>query len=305
MTRVLLTGARGFIGVLALQRLTAEGHDVHAVMTDAPFPPGGGVTWHRADLLDADETRELVARVRPERLLHLAWYTEHGRYWRAPENLAWVAATLRLLDAFHAAGGSRAVLAGTCAEYDWAVSPLREDSTPLAPVSLYGTAKHATRLVAQAWAAEVGLELAWGRIFFVYGPGEAPERLVPSVARALLQGREAPTTAGEQVRDFLYVGDVAAAFVALLDSDVTGAVNIASGEGIAVGALVAEVARAVGRHELLRAGAVPMRPGDPAELVGDARRLREEVGFTPAVGVAEGVANAVAYWRLQLGVATA
>src|SRR5205085_8625551 len=125
--------------------------------------------------------------------------------WTAPENVRWVEASLALLRAFAEAGGRRAVLAGTCAEYDWGAGDevLNERNTPLRPDTLYGAAKHGLHVVGAAQAAQVGFELAWGRVFFLYGPGEAPGRLVPAVARALLAGEPAKTTAGTQVRDFL------------------------------------------------------------------------------------------------------
>src|SRR5437763_607652 len=145
-------------------------------------------------------------------------------------------------------GPTRAVLAGTCAEYDWSYGFCSEGVTPLAPQTLYGTAKHALRQVAEAFASQAGLSLAWGRIFFVYGPREDERRLVASVARALLAGEEAPTSEGSQLRDFLHVDDVAGAFAALLDAEgVTGAVNIGSGVPVSVRAVVEEVARAAGR----------------------------------------------------------
>ena len=298
MSRVLLTGAGGFIGAPALTALTAAGHDVHAV-SSRPRLDGAGATWHTVDLLDPVAVTALARELSAERLLHLAWYTEHGRYWQAPENLRWVQATLGLLAAFQAAGGTRAVLAGTCAEYDWSHPVLSETSTPLAPATLYGTAKHATHLVAQGWAEQVCLSLAWGRVFFLYGPGEAGSRLVPAVATALLAGRQAEVTSGEQTRDFMYVDDVAAAFVALLDSPVTGAVNVASGEELSVREFVEALALQTGRPELVRYGALPTRAGEPPRLVADVTRLRDEVGFASSVPLASGLARTVDWWRAR------
>src|SRR5204862_5004328 len=106
-------------------------------------------------------------------------------------------------------------------------------------------------------------------------------RLVPSVAGALLRGEEAPVTGGEQVRDFIAVEALGDAFAALLDSDVRGAVNVASGRGVPVRDLVAMVARAAGREELVRYGGLPPRPGDPAAIVADVGRLEREVGWRP------------------------
>ena len=197
--------------------------------------------------------------------MHLAWYAEHGSFWTAPENLDWVGATLALLRAFREAGGERAVVAGSCAEYAWdGEGRCIEGTTPLRPATLYGAAKHAAHVAAEAYASQEGLSLAWGRIFFSFGPGEAPGRLIPSVAGALLRGEEAPVTGGEQVRDFLAVEELGDAFAALLDSDVEGAVNVASGRGAPVRDLVAMVARAAGGEDLVRYGALPPAPGDPA-----------------------------------------
>ena len=101
-------------------------------------------------------------------------------------------------------------MAGTCAEYEWeARGRFVEGQTPLVPQTLYGAAKHGLGVVAQAYARQEGLSLAWGRIFFTFGPGEAAGRLVPSVARALLRGEEAPVTQGAQIRDFLAVDELA------------------------------------------------------------------------------------------------
>jgi nucleoside-diphosphate-sugar epimerase len=231
--------------------------------------------------------------VRPDVLVHLAWYVEPGRYWTAPENIRWVEASLALLRAFAAAGGRRAVVAGTSAEYDWRAveERIEEQRTPLRPTTLYGAAKHALHTAAAAYAEQAGFELAWGRIFFVYGPGEPAGRLVPSVATGLLAGEPVPTTRGDQIRDFMHVEDVAAAFAALAHDHTTGAVNIASGEPARVGDVVDMLAAQAGRPELLRPGALPDREGDPLRLVADVRRLREEVGFVPLIALPEGLAR--------------
>jgi nucleoside-diphosphate-sugar epimerase len=302
MSRVLLTGASGFLGAHTLAPLTEAGHEVHAIACAEP-PSGAareGVTWHRLDLTDARAAEALVSEIAAERLLHLAWYVEHGRYWQAPENVAWVEATLRLLRAFAAAGGRRAVMAGTCAEYEWSQAEAYDERTaPLAPATMYGVAKHATHLVAEHFAANAGVELAWGRIFMPYGPGERGERLVPSVIRALLAGHDAPVSDGAQERDFMYAEDVARAFTAILDSDVQGAINVASGRCCTIREMVTLLAEALGRPELVRWGAVSTRRGDPPRLVADVRRLRREVGFTPRVELEDGVGRTVDWWRTR------
>ena len=299
MSRVLVTGASGFLGRHAVAALAAGGHDVDAVARrPAGDPDPAGVTWHAADLLG--DPRELVGAVRPERLLHLAWYVEPADYLRSPENLAWVGASLRLLRAFAEAGGRRAVLVGTCAEYDWSTGGVLAEDAPIAPATVYGGAKDGLHRAAAAYAREAGVELAWARLFFLYGPGEPEGRLVPAVARALLEGRPAETTAGTAVRDYAYVGDVAGALAAVLDAGLTGPVNVGTGTGVPLRDVIEGVAEACGRPDLLRLGARPERPGDPRELVAGVARLTGEAGFTPAVDLQAGLARTVDWWRSRI-----
>ncbi len=281
--RVLVTGGAGFIGRHAVPLLRARGFEVHAP------------THAEADLLAPGVAAALMARLRPTHLMHLAWNAKPGRFWSAPDNLDWVAASLALHRAFASAGGRRAVFAGSCAEYDWSHALLDEATTPCSPATLYGTAKDALRRL--VLASPEGASLAWGRIFFLYGPGEPPGRLLPDVISALLAGAEALCGDCLVERDFLHVADVAAALVALLACDVTGSINIASGCCVPLRRLVDEAARQLGRPDLLRYGARRGLAVEPARLAAATRRLREEVGFAPRFGLQDGLADVIARWR--------
>ncbi|HLY49388.1 MAG TPA: NAD(P)-dependent oxidoreductase [Solirubrobacteraceae bacterium] len=302
MKRVLVTGATGFIGRWTLPRLVAQGYEVHALSRrggGAAGPPE--VRWETLDLLDPATAGELIERISPTHLLHLAWYAEPGKFWHSPENLRWVEASLRLLRAFAAGGGERVLAAGTCAEYEWqARVRCLEDETPCRPATVYGASKHGLHLIAQKFAEREGLSLAWGRIFFVFGPGEHPQRLGGGAARALARGEPAELSHGRQVRDFLYSEDLADAFVAVLDSGVEGAVNLASGQATTIRELVEALALAAGRPDLPRFGARDPAPGEPAALTADVTRLREQVGWTPPASLQERARDTIAWWRTQL-----
>ncbi len=290
----MLTGATGFVGRHTLTALIEDGHEVHAVARRRG--PDAGVTWHEVDLLAGCD---VVGDVQPEILVHLAWYAEHGKFWSSPENVRWVEASLALIRAFVAAGGRRAVIAGTCAEYEWS-REVYPESALLRPSTLYGAAKHDLHVVASALAEQAGLSLAWGRLFFLYGPFEAPGRLVPSLVLPLLRRERAAMTEGFQRRDFLHVADAGSAFAALADSPVTGAVNVASGKAVALRELGQQIAKLLDGEALLQIGARPTRAGEPDALVADVRRLRDEVGWSLKIPLDEGLASAIAWWRKRL-----
>jgi nucleoside-diphosphate-sugar epimerase len=297
--RVLVTGASGFIGRHSLRFLVEQGYEVHAVARGA-VPPTDLVTAHSCDLLDDRATAALIRAVRPTHLLHFAWYAIPGKFWTAPENLDWAAASLRLLRTFADSGGRRAVCAGSCAEYDWSEPLLSETTTKLAPRTLYGTAKNAVRSCLEHAAATLGLDWAWGRVFFLYGPHEAPGRLVSDVVAALVAGNRIAVSAGLQQRDFLHVEDVARSFVTVLDSDLQGALNIAAGRTVAVRDVVERIGALTGRAELIDIGGRAAPPHDPAALAAGIDRLTT-LGFTPRYDLTAGLAQTVEWWRSRAG----
>lgn len=300
MKRVIVTGANGFIGRHATGQLLREGWEVHALGRSLPAgeAPRQRLLHHRLDLMDAQALRACIGSIGAGALLHLAWDTDPATYRSSLANFDWVGASLALLDAFRRAGGVQAVCAGSCAEYDWRHGYCREDLTPLRPDSVYGRCKRALSDLSLAYAEASGLSLTWGRVFFLYGPHEPAARLVPAVVRALLGGEPVAVSSGEQLRDYLHVADVAAAFVRLLDAAPGGCVNIASGEPVAVRRIVETLAGLLDGHGRLHFGAVPRPAGDPALIAGDNARLRA-CGWQPRYTLDAGLADAIDWWRTR------
>lgn len=290
--RVVLTGATGFVGRQAIVPLRARGFEVHALGRRPTAAPG--VVDHLLDLLSEDPA-PLLRAIRPTHLLHLAWDVTPGRFWTATENLDWVSASLRLYRAFLAAGGDRVAVAGTCAEYDWTGPLLDEATTPLRPATLYGVAKHALH---QLLAAS-GANLAWGRVFFLYGPHEAPSRLVPSVIAPLLRGEPALVGDGMAERDLMHVADVARALVALLDSSHVGAANVATGACLPLRTVVQGIADQLGRKDLVRFGARLSPPGEPARLAASTDVITG-LGFRSKFTVDTGISDTIGWWKRRM-----
>lgn len=290
MPRILVTGASGLIGRAAVPELAAAGFEVVALSRSGPV--AGADRTIAADLLDVGAPASILRQTGPSHLLHLAWAGGRDR-WGGAVNLDWVAATLTLVRAFAAAGGRRAVLAGSCAEYDWTAGEVFSEEAPLRPATLYGAAKAATGTLLSAAAPALGLSVAWARPFFVYGPGEGEGRLLGDLSAGLRAGRPVETTDGMQERDFLHSADLGRGLALLARSDLGGAVNLGSGRGTAVRDLILGAARILGREDLVRLGARPRPAGDPVRIVADAGRAARELGFTPRIGLAEGLADAL------------
>jgi len=298
--RVIVTGANGFIGRYALPLLVEAGFDVHALSRRTDLEPIEGVTWHSVDIMHEQDIESLCAALNATHLLHLAWYTEHGKFWYGDQNLDWVCCSLSLLKIFIQFGGKRVVFAGSCAEYDWSQGLCSDMRTPCNPATLYGVSKHALHQIAEAYCTQHQVSIAWGRVFFLYGPGELASRFVPAVINGLLRQEEVPCSDGSQIRDFMHVEDVASAFAALLKSDLTGAVNIASGESCTlreIGEMIMQQIKGDGR---VKFGALPNRSSDPSMLIADVGRLRDGLNWSPNYILETGLADSISWWKTKL-----
>jgi nucleoside-diphosphate-sugar epimerase len=198
-------------------------------------------------------------------------------------------------------------MAGTCAEYDWSKAEKCDElTTSLVTASIvepapYPLCKAVTQRLLGSYGATVGLANAWGRIFFQYGPYEHRNRLVSSVICSLLRNEPALCSHGTQVRSFLHVADVGAAFAALLDAEATGIFNVGSDEAVQLAQVAMEIGQQLGRPELIRLGARPANLNEPPVLLPDIARLRTATGWRARYALAEGLADTIAWWKQQLG----
>jgi nucleoside-diphosphate-sugar epimerase len=299
--KILVTGARGFIGSHICRALQAHGCEVRALRSVLP-PKGGNhedlwrVEWMDADLLTVTD-RALAEMCRGvDACIHAAWFVVPGEYLTSPKNDEYRAASIRLFSSL-LEGGCRTITGvGTCFEYEQTDHPL-DESARLNPVTPYAAAKLATFVAGEALARQAGASFAWARLFYLYGPREDPRRLVASVARQLLKGERAAVTSGRQVRDFLHVSDVAKALMAVTEARLHGPVNVGSGEPVQVRAVVETIGDITGRADLIDFGARPDNAVDPPYVCADNDRLKNETGWMPRYDLREGLEQTVGWWR--------
>ena len=298
--RIFLTGAGGFIGSNVARLLVREGHEVTGLVRVGSdrrriADLDGLLTLLEGNLNDPGGIVGELAAAPPEMALHLAWYTEPGRYLNSLHNVDMLTASLALLRSLAAIGCRRFVLAGTAAEYAPSWDALTETS-PIRIDTLYGTCKTVLCQAAAQLAREQDVSFASARIFNVYGPWEDPRRLVPYVIRTIARGEPAKLTTGEQVRDYLHVEDVASGLWAVARSGLEGVVNLGSGEAVTVAGLATEIADSLGRRDLLELGALPSRPEEAPVVRADPRKLREGSDWRPKYSLSSGLRQTIAWW---------
>ncbi len=269
-----MTGATGLIGKETVQPLLDSGFEIYAFTTGKKYNDAR-VNWLQADILDYTKIQMLLSQIKADYLLHFAWFTGED-YLSSPINYKLRDASLNLLTEFKEYGGKRAVFAGTCFEYQFKDTPLKETDT-LNPTTIYAQCKNQLREQAQDYAEKNALSFGWGRIFYVYGHGENEKRLVPYIINSLKNNQKTIINSGPLLRDYMYSKDIAAAFAKFLDSNVTGCVNIAAGQGIYIKDIALEIAKQLDKTHLLEF--IDNVGNQPLVIVGDVGRLNSEVDY--------------------------
>jgi nucleoside-diphosphate-sugar epimerase len=300
-----VTGAGGWLGSHLVRWLTGPSTAGPKPAVFALVRPGSdpwrlrdiqaSITLVECDLGDRAELDARLQTIRPDVCFHFAWYAVPGLYLHSNENLAAVEASVYLALQLAALDCRRFVGIGTCFEYRMGHARLAE-SDPTEPRSIYAASKLAFELLLQQIATARQMRWLWARVFYQFGPYEDARRLVPTVIRALLAGEPALLTSGEQQRDFLHVEDVASAIGTAAQSSLDGIVNIGSGEPVRVADLASMIGSMTGHPDLVRLGARPNDPNDPAFVCADPSRLMS-TGWRPTYNLETGLAQTIEWFR--------
>lgn len=302
MRRVLVTGAGGFIGANLARRLLEAGHDLHLLLR--PGAPSwridairARVTVHEADLVDEATVGDLLARIRPAWVFHLAAHgayssqTDAGRIVRAN-----VLGTIHLVEAALRAGVEALVNTGSSSEYGFKDHAPSEQER-LEPNSHYAVTKAAATLYCRYTARRHGLRLPTLRLYSVYGPWEEPTRLMPALIVRGLRHELPPLVNPRVARDYVYAEDVVDAYLlaATRDGEPGAVYNVGTGVQTSLEEVVAVARRVLGVTAEARWGSMPDRAWDTTVWVADSRKIRADLGWEPRHRFEDGFRRMVAW----------
>lgn len=297
MSRILVTGAGGFVGAAVADLAARKGHKVTAMVRNPSAPRvvalAGRCAVAVADLADGDAVRAALAQARPDIVVHSAWEGVGGPARAGEVQLDNIRTTVALLDAAIAVGASRFIGIGSQAEYGRHDRRI-DESAATEPFLLYGAAKLSACHLTRQRAAEAGIGFAWLRLFSPYGPGDNPNWLIPSVAAQLLSGQAPCTSAGTQKWDYLHILDAAQGILdAALTDSAQGIFNLSSGRAVTVRAIIERIRDLACPGLGLTFGGIAYGPNQIMHLEGDCSRLTAATGWTPRIAIEDGLVTVV------------
>jgi nucleoside-diphosphate-sugar epimerase len=284
---VLVTGGGGFLGGAIGVALGNAGMSTH--VTWRTSPPPGGLPAHRVEVDDIDQVTTLIGEVDPDIVIN-AIGGPHRPSTAAQRSDAWRDSPIATWTLLEACRGRemRFIHLASSHEYTPSAAPHHETS-PTNPVSLRGVTSLAATGAVRLWAADTGAPTVILRPFSVYGPGEPGDRVVPTVLRAALGGTPFRTTTAHCYRDFVFVGDIAAAVMTACRDTVTGEFNLGSGVGTSVSQLVGAAEFVTGRTITVLEGEFEQRPWDRDYWVADPARAAAVLGWKAETALIDGL----------------
>jgi UDP-glucuronate decarboxylase len=286
MKTVMVTGSSGQLGTRLTKNLSEAGFNVIGIGTRQISENVNNFnSYIKFDLLK-DDFDSLIKQIRPKILIHLAWETEPKTFWASPKNFLWLDASKKLVESFNNWGGERIMVAGTCAEYDWDTNAPYTETTPELPKSLYGQSK----LALLEFLRLQHTPFLWTRTFFQFGGSESIGRLIPTLIDTLAVGQTFSIEKPNDIRDFIYVDDVARIMSLLVASTEIGVFNVASGFGISIKQVSEMIASMLGRQDSLN---FQVQDEKPSIVRADISKLQRSLGPVKQLNLEEAISRAI------------
>ena len=306
--RALVIGAGGFVGGYLIDELARRGCDIAA--TRLPQERVNSTVQYAEellDILDSDAVCEVIERVKPDCIFHLAAQSSVALSWKAPALTVDVniKGTVNLLEAVRKSGLSpRVMLIGSGEEYGCAAAPdMTEDEVPQ-PANIYALTKHTQNMLGQLYHNAYGMDIISVRAFNHIGAGQLPTFVAADFCRQVAEieaDRQPPVMRVGNLsakRDFTDVRDIVRAYCDLSERGVSGQTyNVGSGRSVAVSELLEMILSLSTAEITVEKDPDRMRPADIPEISADISKLQRDTGWTPEISLEQSLLSILEYYR--------
>tara|TARA_B100001248_G_scaffold250487_1_gene224627 strand:- start:23263 stop:24147 length:885 start_codon:yes stop_codon:yes gene_type:complete len=247
--KILITGISGFIGKEIASQLVNSNYEIHGLSRS--IKSNSSYFHHTIDLDDHSKISQLLSNIKPEYIIHTAWYNEHNKYWDSPENINSLKNSINLYENFLKNRGKKIIFLGTSDEYSNQKNKCHEKKSIISPSNLYSSSKHLLHQYVQQKYINNKIPFNWLRIFYPVGRGEKKQRLIPHLISELKNKKTPYINNPNYTKDLIHIEDCAAAIIKCMNSDYIGAVNIGSGKGIKLSTIKNYIIKELGYGKIL------------------------------------------------------
>lgn len=273
MKKIIVTGITGAIGQYISEPLKELGFEVYGIgrrdFDTSDF------NYIKADINNYFEIENIFNKIQAKYLIHLAWDLSKG-YFHSSVNFDMLTSSINILKYFKNNGGKKAIYIGTYAEYSFDNVPAKEYDK-LNPTSVYAKCKNYLREISELYCKNNGIDFCWARLFNTYGENDNNTRLFPYLINTLKNNKKVSINHSQLEKDYIYAGDIAKILSLIINSDVTGIINICSGKGIKLKDLAIMIAEKLGKIDLLELN--EFNTDEPLKSIGDNSRIINELKF--------------------------
>jgi UDP-glucose 4-epimerase len=289
--KIIVVGGNGYLGSFLTKVLKENGADIFIISKDCEQTSSQFII----DITNFDETYKVIQKIKPDIVYHLAANISRNRDFAIYEKMAAVnvQGTLNILRSLEGID-AHFIFTSTSEIYGNNISPFHENQIPQ-PVSPYSLSKISAEMLIQTYSNNHSKKYTNLRVFNFYGENMPEEFFIPQMINSLKKGEDFLMTKGEQVRDFLYVGDVVNALVltAQNTNSYGQTMNVCSGQGTKLSKLASAVNTSMNTKAKIVLGAIPYRDNEVWEMIGDQSKIKKSIGFEPQISIDKGIETVI------------
>lgn len=301
--KILITGGSGFIGSHLLEIFAHKGITPYVLIPPKENPWRiqhlmSSVEVIEASIDDTSKLHKALAKIKPDICIHLAWYTEPGKYMQSRLNTRLFSDSIEFAYEAFLSGCRRFITAGTCFEYGFSAGCI-DETYKTKPDTMYAASKLAMQIVLENVARTFGRSYCHLRFFYQYGRKEDKRRFVPSVINSLLCNLEVVIERPEEARDYVYVNDTANAVWLAANSLFEGVLNVGSGKPITRKRIAVTIGNLLNKTKLIHINDEQQREQYPKIFYASTQKIKESLGWCPQYSITKGLQETIDWWKTQ------